>query len=46
MVTEDDLTLSGGHTMQYTYHVSQKCILENYMILLPMSPQSINNNRK
>ena len=21
MVMEDDLTLGGGHTMQYTYHV-------------------------
>ena len=31
---KDDLTLGGGHTMQYTDHVSLKCILETYMILL------------
>ena len=34
MVTEDDLTLESGHTMQYTDHVSQKCTLETYVILL------------
>ena len=34
MVMEDDLTLGGGHTMQYTDHVSQKCALELYIILL------------
>ena len=33
-VKEDDLTLGGGHTMQYTGHVSQKCTLEIYIILL------------
>ena len=34
MVTEGDLTLGDGHTMQYTDHVSQKCTLETYMTLL------------
>ena len=34
LVTEDDWTLGVGHTMQYTGHVSQKCTLETYMILL------------
>ena len=34
MVTEDDLTLVGGYTMQYTGHASQKYILETYIILL------------
>ena len=34
MVTEDGLTLGGGHALQCTYHVSQKCALETYMILL------------
>ena len=33
MVTKD-LTLGGGHTMQYTDDVSQKCTLEICMILL------------
>ena len=34
MVTENDLALGGGHTMQYTDHVTQKCTLETYIILL------------
>ena len=34
MVMRDDLTLSGGHKMQYKDHVSQECILETYVILL------------
>ena len=34
MVIEDDLNLGGGHTMQYTDHVSEKYTLETYMILL------------
>ena len=34
MVTEDDLTLGGGHTLQCTGHVSQKYMLETYIILL------------
>ena len=35
MLTEEDLTLGGGHTMQYRHYVSQqKCILETYIILL------------
>ena len=34
MVTEDDLTLGGGHTMQYIDHVSWKCTPETYVILL------------
>ena len=34
MWTEDDLTWGGGHTTQYTDHVSQNCTLETYMILL------------
>ena len=32
MVTEDDLTLGGGNTMQYTDHVLQKCSFETYLI--------------
>ena len=28
-----DLTLGGGHTKQYAGHVSQKCILDTYIIL-------------
>lgn len=31
---EDDFTLGGGNTMQYTDCVSQKCTHENYMALL------------
>ena len=34
MVTEDDVTLGAGHTIQYADHVSQKCTLETYIILL------------
>ena len=34
MVTEDGLTLGGEHTMQCTDHVSLKCTLETYVILL------------
>ena len=34
MVTEDDLTLGGGHKMQYTDHVSYNCTLEICIILL------------
>ena len=34
MAISDDLTLGGGHTVQYTGHVSQKCTLETYIILL------------
>ena len=34
MVMEDDLTLGGGHTMQYTDHVSYKCMLETYIFVL------------
>ena len=34
MVPEEDLTLGCGHMMQYTNHVSQKCILETYINLL------------
>ena len=33
---EDDLTLDGGHTRQYTDHVSQNCTLETDIILLTM----------
>ena len=36
-----DLTLGGGHTVQYIHHVSQKCTLETYIILLT-SVASIN----
>ena len=32
VVMEDGLTLGGGHTMQYTDHVAQKCTLETYVI--------------
>ena len=31
MVMEDDLILSGGHTMQYTDDGSQMCALVTYM---------------
>ena len=34
MVTEGDLTLGDGHTMQYTDHLSQKCTPEIYIVLL------------
>ena len=34
MVTEDDLTLGGGRTVQYTHYVSKRCTPENYVILL------------
>ena len=34
MVKGDDLTLGGGHPMQYTNNVSYKCTLDIYMILL------------
>lgn len=34
MVTEEDLTLGGGHTVQYTDNVSQNCTLKTYIILL------------
>ena len=34
MVMKGDLILGGEHTMQCTDHVSQKCTLETYMILL------------
>ena len=33
MVMEEDLTLGGEHTMQYREGVSQKCVLETYVIL-------------
>ena len=33
MVTEDDVTMGGGHTVQYTDGVSQKCTPETYMTL-------------
>ena len=31
---EKDLTLGGGHTMQYMDRVSKKCTLKTYVILL------------
>ena len=34
MVTEDDLSSSGGHTAQCADNVSWKCTLETYMFLL------------
>ena len=34
MVVGEDLTLGGGHTVQYTDHVSSKCALETCIILL------------
>ena len=30
MVMEDDLTLGGGHTMQYTYHVYYRPMIISY----------------
>ena len=45
MVTEDSLTLSGGHTMQYTGRVSHKCTLEACTILLTdVAPISLIRN--
>ena len=34
MVTEDDLTLGGGHTVQSTDHAAQRSIPETHVILL------------
>ena len=34
MMMEDDWTLGGGHTIQYTDNVSQNCTFETYIILL------------
>lgn len=34
MVTEVDVTLGGGHAVQYTDRVSYRCTLETCMILL------------
>ena len=45
---EEDVTLGGGCTVQYTRHESWKCTLETYMILL-INVTSINlikNNEK
>ena len=39
---EDDLTLGGGHTMQYTDHVLWKCTLETYMTPLITKVSPIN----
>ena len=36
---EDDLTLGDGHTMQYTDHVSHKCIPKSYMTYEPTLTQ-------
>ena len=45
LVTEDNLTLDGRHTMQHTERVSQKCTLETYMILLTnVDPNTFNKN--
>ena len=34
MVVENDLTLGGGHTIEYKDHVPQKCTRETYVYLL------------
>lgn len=34
MVTKEDLTVGGGHTKQYTDHISEKCTLEISISLL------------
>ena len=34
MVTEEDLILSGKHTIQYTGDILYNCTLETYIILL------------
>lgn len=34
MITEGGLTLSGGHTIQRTGDVAEKCTLDTYMSLL------------
>ena len=46
MVSEDDLTLGGGHTVQYIDHISQKCTLETYIILLTNKFNKQNNKNK
>ena len=47
MVTEDGLTLGGGHTVQYTDHASQNCALETYTILLAnVTPINLKKNIK
>ena len=47
MVTEDGLTLGGGHTIQYTDQLSQKCALETYVILLTnVTPINLNWKKK
>lgn len=33
-VTEDDVTVIGEHTVQYTDHVPQQCTPETYIVLL------------
>lgn len=30
MVMDEDLTLGGGHTIQYSENISQNCTLETY----------------
>lgn len=34
MVTKGDLTLGSKHTMKYTDHILQDCILKTYIVLL------------
>ena len=42
---EEDLTLGGGHTMQYTDRASQKHTLETSMILLTnVTPINLTKN--
>ena len=45
MVAENNLTFDGGHTMQYTDHVSWKCTLETYINLNKCHPNEFNNRR-
>ena len=44
---ENDLTLGGGYTMQYTDDVSQNCIPETYVILLTNdTPTNLRTKKK
>ena len=44
---EDALTVAGGHTMQYTDQVSQKCILETSVSYINQChPNKFNKNKK
>ena len=46
MVTKEDVTLGGGHAMQYTDDVSWNCMLETYINLLTNVTQYIQVNKQ